>query len=152
MNNQRGAALVIVLGVIMMLMIFGSVLAAQTTQTQKQLETTERHIDARNIARMGQVKAQTAVKRVCKRYMSSNGTLEVSKLEEIKSNIIKDLKNVEDRIKEAVELDKGRSYKVTNFNYGWESNSLKVNIVSEGKSFNMSATENDEFTIELTAK
>jgi len=53
LKQERGAALVLVLGIIMLLMIFGTVLSAQATSTQRQLDVTENNIDARNAARMG---------------------------------------------------------------------------------------------------
>lgn len=78
LRNERGAALVLVLGMILLFMILGMVLVFQASNTQKQIEQTEEQIDARNVAEMGFKRANIGVERANQAYEAAY-ELEMSK-------------------------------------------------------------------------
>jgi len=91
LRNENGAALIIVLGIIMLLMIFGTVLAAKMTQTQKQIDQTEAQIVARNLVLMGEKRVEIIKNKLSKQYQSNLEQGDVNSLDELRSGIQKQI-------------------------------------------------------------
>ena len=110
--------MVLVLGIIMILIIFGTVLAVKATSTQMQIEKTENHMDAQNIARMGMEYAFAEVRKAYGTYTlaleqakKTDGTLNEQK----KTEYFRGFKNTVEALTSlnATMLDANRSFKIT---------------------------------------
>jgi|GEM_PF-3927321 len=156
-NNERGAALVIVLGIIMLLMIFGATLAAQMTNTQKQLNVTDRVIDARNLARMGLdragIKAIKAFEAYDSRIDNAQNIVKADDKKRELENALKDFKATIEAIGSTneIKLDTQRSYSVGKAELILNDMSGKperIKLKATGYSYNKDISEESTITIQ----
>lgn len=138
LKQERGAALVLVLGIIMLLMIFGTVLSAQATSTQKQLDVTENNIDARNAARMGLEYARIYIVKAYQVYDK-----EVANKN---NNALQNLKDTIQDWKYFARLDNVRSYRIEIIGKP-EDRQVKVKV--EGKSHDRTVNEDTIITVQV---
>lgn len=141
LNNQRGAALVLVLGIIMLIMIFTTVLAAQMTNTQQQIKITDNTIDARNIARMGLDRVGNSVEKAIKAYQQELKDNKLRKEEDKKSaqkmaeELTKDLEDIPG-VGQLVRLDNHHSYEIVSISNpkvsNVDSNMKVIEITARG--------------------
>ncbi|WLV24124.1 hypothetical protein QR721_10810 [Aciduricibacillus chroicocephali] len=113
LKNEHGAALVVVLGIIMLLMIFATVLAAQMTNTQKQIQLTDQAIDARNLARMGLDRAGEKVSDAFRLYeqdLEANITRKDKKTQEqMRNEFYANIENIQSPL---ISLDETHFYQI----------------------------------------
>lgn len=155
LKNERGAALVVVLGIIMLLMIFATVLAGQMTNTQKQINLTDREIDARNMARMGLDRVGKKVKEAYKAYeeeiQRNNARPDKEKRseEEIRQDFFEDIETIKP-VK--IQLDNSHSYEIISASKPSPSitnpNMWVVKLTSIGHAFDKSIKEISKIEIE----
>lgn len=126
LKNEQGAALVLTLFIVTLMLLFALTLFYQVTNTTKQVTTVEKNIDARNIAEMGVEYYYQKIK-----YLYEQG----STIEEIIEQIHDD-----DRIV----ISEDRYFKLTAID---NANSNKISITCTGTAFEKDVTVENEIKL-----
>ncbi|MFS0673075.1 hypothetical protein [Ornithinibacillus sp. 179-J 7C1 HS] len=144
-NNQKGVAFVLTLSIITLILLFIMVLFYQAINTSTQINTMEKHIDAKNIASMGMDYYQYHLENMQDELQQ---TLNNGGINELLSKI----NQLNNELRGKKEIDSNRYFELelpTSIPYSEGSIEIVIAYSSKGTAFAKTVEETSEITIKI---